>query len=99
MGNRISISFSKNGDESVSLFSHWDGVNLVAKANDYVARLKRWAGSEEMFPLQRLEPQTVLVDFLRELTKDEDRIKSNYYLGKDSNDGDNSDNGHFTIKL
>ena len=40
-----------------------------------------------------------MVDFIRHLTKNMDRIESNYYMGKDGNDGDNSDNGHYVFDL
>ena len=56
-------------------------------------------------PLDRLEPGTVMVDFIRWMAGRElagaswQRITSNFYLGKDSEDGDNSDNGHVEIDL
>ncbi len=57
------------------------------------------SGQPITFPLGRLEPGTVMVDFIRALTKDCESVNSNYYLGKDDMDGDNSDNGHFTIDV
>ena len=56
-------------------------------------------------PLDRLEPGTVLVDFIRWMAghelagADRQRITSNFYLGTDESDGDNSDNGHVFIDL
>ena len=50
-------------------------------------------------PLDRLEPGTVMVDFIREYTKDLKIVNSNYYLAKSDEEGDNSDNGHWTIDL
>jgi len=99
MGNRISIQFKKGEDESPVLFSHWDGEDLKTQAEDYVEELKKEVGEKECMPIERLEPGTVMVDFIRDLTKNMDRVDSNYYLGKDENDGDNSDNGHFIIEL
>lgn len=50
-------------------------------------------------PIDRLEPPTVMTDFIRWYTKDRGRIESSIYLGKDEKDGDNSDNGHYTFDL
>jgi len=103
MGDRISISFRKTlgenwVEESPVLFSHWDGESLITEVYGYLDMLteKRNNGG---YPLDRLEPGTVMVDFIRHLTKDAERVKSNYYLGKTQNDGDNSDNGHRVIDL
>jgi hypothetical protein len=101
MGNRISISF-KNGDrESVALFSHWRGEKLIDEFKEYMIELRRDCAKEKFIgtPLARLEPQTVMVDFIRWLTKDEDRIAMDLYLGKNSSNGDNTDNGHRLIEL
>ena len=38
-----------------------------------------------------------MVDFIRHITKGMKKVDSDLYLGKDYNDGDNSDNGHFSI--
>jgi hypothetical protein len=100
MGDRVSISFRKGQEESVALFSHWGGRMFVAVARGYVRELKdeaQQAGST--FPLFRLEPQTVMVDFIRMLTQGVTRVQHDYYLGRDKDDGDNSDNGHFVIDL
>lgn len=103
MGDRASISFEKDGYESVTFFSHWDGKGLFVRARAYVAKLKEYLKYNNKgfsTPLSRLEPDTVMVDFIREYLKDEKpHIESNYYLGKDENDGDNSDNGHEKIQL
>lgn len=98
MGDRVSISF-RNGDcESVTLFSHWDGSGFAYIALEYAKLLKEPEDSM-MYPLDRLEPETVMVDFIRYLTKDMESVRSNYYLGATPKDGDNSDNGHFIIDL
>lgn len=102
MGDRVSILFSNNGQNSVVLFSHWDGVSLVSMAKQYAASLRRQAKiSGSMFPLYRLEPETVMVDFIRHLTeiKNLKSVTGNYYLGATQHDGDNSDNGHYVINL
>ncbi len=99
MGDRVSISFKNGREESVALFSHWGGMSFVREAEQYVKKLKKWAGKRECEPLERLEPDTVMVDFIREITKEEEKIKSGIYLGKDEWEGDNSDNGHHVIDL
>lgn len=100
MGNRVSISFKKGEEESVALFSHWGGEEFVDLAEKYTACLKkRPCVKNGSMPLDRLEPATVMVDFIRFVTKDEKEITSDYYLGRDKNDGDNSDNGHSVISL
>jgi hypothetical protein len=96
MGDRISIQFKNKDELSVVLFSHWDGINLLCEVNKYIKTLSK---GKETHPLDRKEPNTVMVDFIRYLTKDLERVDSNYYLGKDESDGDNSDNGHHIIKL
>ena len=50
-------------------------------------------------PLGRLEPQTVMVDFIRDISTNKERIDGDLYLGFDENDGDNSDYGHHIINL
>ena len=109
MGDRVSISFKKNGQESVALFCHWGGTWLPKRARNYVKELKRDIKSNKdlvTWPLGRLEPDTVMVDFIRDLHDQGEltygsnkRVLSNYYLGRDEHDGDNSDNGHFVIEL
>ena len=103
MGDRISIQF-KNGDQtSVVLFSHWGGQSFLKETNEYAEKLKSENKNNSILnPIDHLEPKTVIVDFIRHFTKDmgsDERIKSNIYLGKDKNDGDNSDNGHYIIDL
>ena len=58
-------------------------------------------------PYTRLDPQNVMVLFIADLQKDKqfadytnkERITHSIYLGKDKNDGDNTDNGHFVIDI
>ena len=98
MGDRISIQFENGGDKSVVLFSHWGGKEFLKEARKYVKELKAERKGRST-PLDRLEPETVMVDFIRHITKDEERIDSDLYLGFTETDGDNSDNGHFIINL
>ena len=102
MGDRVSISFGNGGEESVALFNHWGGMGFVKEAERYARKLvRRNVGKENrtMYPLDRLEPETVIVDFIRHITSEMDSVDSNLYLCKDSMGGDNSDNGHHIIEL
>lgn len=105
MGDRISISFKNGDDESVALFSHWDGEDFLDKVNEYLNVLKELietdndANCTKIMPLGRLEPSTVMVDFIRYTFLTHGTIAGNYYLGKDKDDGDNSDNGHYVVNL
>lgn len=97
MGDRISIRFvNKRKGMSVVLFSHWDGKELLKEAKNYLKQLPK--GSHTT-PLDRREPKTVMVDFIRHLTTGFSVVDSNYYLGVNENDGDNSDNGHYDIDV
>ena len=98
MGDRVSISFKNGEDESVVLFSHWGGRALVEDAQMYAEELALEMIGDSS-PLDRLEPDTVMVDFIRHITKDMGRVVCDFYLGKIPDDGDNSDNGHFLIDL
>jgi len=63
--------------------------------------IKEDKGDISTFPLSRLEPNTVMLHFIKYLAEKGqlDSEWGNYYLGIDENDGDNSDNGHFHIEL
>lgn len=106
MGARISIQFENKGgvlggdSKSVVLFSHWGGEEFLAQAKKYIRELKAETPKDAISrPLDRLEPETVMVDFIRYITKDLERVESDLYLGATENDGDNSDYGHHIIKL
>jgi hypothetical protein len=102
MGDRASIQFKNGEDTSVVLFSHWGGRSFALAAQEYATKLKENLHRRNMkgiCPIDRMEPQTVMVDFIRWLTKDMKLVESDLYLGKDELDGDNSDNGHFVIDL
>jgi hypothetical protein len=101
MGDRISIRFVDGADysrKSATLFSHWDGTTLLNRVERYLDELYDEREGDH-YPIDRKEPDTVLVDFIRDLTTGEGRIKSNYYLVPTPKDGDNSDNGHYDILL
>ncbi len=125
MGDRVSIQFSHKGMEwgnkSVVLFHHWGGEKFADFAKGWaidfkmkVLKLQECKGSD---PLSRLEPQNVMIQFIKALadypTEDfkyhyfkdgeylysDDYLSYSMYLGKDENDGDNSNNGHHIIEL
>ena len=99
MGDRVSISFRNGDEESIALFDHWGGMERVEHARAYVEALRQ--RRHKGMPLDRLEPGTVMVDYIREITKDMLVIEGNLYVGEMSNPmaGDNSDNGHHVIDL
>src|SRR3990167_2284891 len=103
MGDRISIQFKNGKDKSVVLFNHWGGMEFLEETQKYVKDLKKKLGKKRLkegcYPIDRLEPEVVMVDFIHYLTKDMKLVESDLYLGKDENDGDNSDNGHHIIDL
>lgn len=103
MGDRISIQFKCGSEVSPVLFSHWDGQSLMSAVDEYLDQLKEINKDGKSFsPLDRLEPGTVMVDFIcQHIGKKEKgkRVDSNYYLAIDESGGDNSDNGHFVIDL
>lgn len=103
MGDRVSIAFRNGEETSVTLFNHWGGMEFKDVAENYVADLKQWIGTKYApnfsDPISRLEPNTVMVDFIRHITKGKDRITSSLYLAVDESRGDNSDNGHHFIDL
>jgi len=101
MGARVSVSFKRGANESVVLFSHWGGDDFAKEADNYITKLKQRERKNTGIsdPLTRLEPETVMVDFIRHLTDGMGSVRSDLYLCKNREDGDNSDYGHFTISL
>lgn len=109
MGDRVSIQFQKGEEKSVVLFSHWDGMDFVEAAEEYVECLKKEVasmkgGNQCYYPIHRFEPDTVMVDFIvqyigKPAIYKSERVNSNYYLAVDEEHGDNSDNGHHIISL
>ena len=99
MGDRVSIQFVNGAEKSVVLFSHWGGMEFVERTRNYVKDLVATSKLEgSMMPLYRLEPDTVMVDFISAITEGK-RVESDLYLGATEHDGDNSDNGHYAIDL
>jgi hypothetical protein len=99
MGDRVSIQFVNGREKSVVLFSHWGGMRFVTTAEQYARRLETQTKGEHCFPLERFEPSTVMVDFIREITHPKRPQMGNLYLCRSPKEGDNSDNGHHLIRL
>lgn len=100
MGDRVSISFRQGKEESPVLFSHWGGMAFVREAKQYLKALLERSKTKGCgtYPLDRREPGTVMVDFIRHVV-DGERVESNYYLGRTEDDGDSSDNGHWSLDV
>ncbi len=70
MGDRVSIAFRNDGEDSVALFHHWGGREFPQVALDYAKGLKEAMSKQDpqgVHPLGRLEPRVVMVDFMRHL--------------------------------
>jgi len=98
MGDRVSVSFKDNIEESVCLFHHWGGKEFAEEAQDFLDKLREAnSDNSSMMPIERLEPSAVMVYFIAEVARKRNGAVRSIYLGKDEGCGDNSDNGHFTI--
>jgi hypothetical protein len=99
-------------EESPALFHHWGGTELPKVAFEWFKKVKiaasKIGGSD---PFTRLEPRNLMVQLIGTLAREKwDQYSTgtgkhdtwmthSMYLGKDGNDGDNSDNGHYTIDV
>jgi hypothetical protein len=102
MGCRISLQFTRGKQQSVALFSHWQGETLEEEAHLYVENLKKDIEDNKIMrgePLGRFDPETVMVDFIRHITKNLPRVTHDLYLGATEENGDNSDHGNVEIAL
>lgn len=120
MGDRISFKFAKKAewdktgkkdDTSVVFFSHWSGRGMLGVVEDYIQQLQGILAQRNAeapnyhAPIDRKEPDTVMVDFIMWLGRQQDmdkqagHIEGDFYLGKDESDGDDSDNGHWVFDL
>ena len=102
-------------EQSPALFHHWGGTDFPKFAFQWFKDVKAKYGKSGGDPFTRMEPRNLMVQFIAHLRNHEDlRYDRHYhgewstddellsysiYLGKDSNDGDNSDNGHYTIDV
>ena len=126
MGDRVSISFKDNEENSVSLFHHWGGTHFPKYAFEWFKMLKEQLKKETSkgsTPTTRFEPRTMMAQFVSHMGRSkhfkenkgfgktngksdftkpivsESELSHSVYFGKDSEDGDNSDNGHYTIDV
>ena len=100
-------------DESPALFHHWGGTQFPKFAFDWFKSIKKKYGKGGGDPFTRMEPRNLMVQFIAHLRDHEELsydshnrtgtneglLSYSIYLGKDGNDGDNSDNGHYTIDV
>lgn len=97
MGDRIAITFVNGRETSPTLFNHWGGRRFLATTQKYIKQaIPRRIGDDKSSPLSRREPRTVMVDYISYLTKGK-VIDSSLYLGKNTGEGDSSDNGHWYV--
>jgi len=93
MGDRGSINIicKKTKDVSVTLFRHWQG--------NAASMIKLCEKTKKEFIANRInQPFNQVAEIIARATKiavEQDGYSA--YLGKDEKDGDNSDNGHFTL--
>lgn len=102
MGDRISFQFVNGNDKSVVFFSHWAGEGIFDMLKDFNKDLHKHikSGSGMSYPLTRMEPETVMLNFIAWLGRHEgDFTDGDFYLGVNPDDGDNSDNGHWFAML
>lgn len=107
MSDRVSTSFINDGKysylgESVVYFTHgreWLRMALGSYCKQLSQHLKD-RGNVETLPLDRLEPQTVMIDFIMWLGQQcytDKRLPAPDYLGKDRKDGESY--LHFQVHL
>ena len=103
MGDRVSIQLQQDQEKSVVLFSHWGGMPFVKWAKREVPRIILQAEGLINGPVSRGEPNSVMVELAyrarRRIKPDDDPITGDLYFGVNENDGDNSDNGHYIIRI
>ena len=102
-------------EQSPALFHHWGGTHFPRFAFQWFKQIKAKYGKNGGDPFTRMEPRNLMVQFIAHLrnhealrydrhyhgewSTDDELLSYSIYLGKDSNDGDNSDNGHYIIDV
>ena len=105
----------KHLEQSPALFHHWGGTHFPKFAFQRFKKVKEKYGKNGGDPFTRMEPRNLMVQFIAHLrnhddlrydrhyngewSTDDELLSYSIYLGKDSNDGDNSDNGHYIIDV
>jgi hypothetical protein len=98
MGDRISISFKDDSEESVVFFEHWAGLRLKKDVEAFVKEINTKYVKNQNDPYTRREPSRIMPLFIAWYFKKHNGGDS-VYLGATDEDGDNSDNGHYTYDL
>jgi len=103
MGDRCSIAFVNGDRKSVVLSVNWALPAFVTEVVDYVAALKaEIAGlkpeNRKAFPIYRMEPDIVIVDFITWFAYEMVRVDEGLYLSKDEESAAN-DGNHFDFDL
>jgi hypothetical protein len=97
MGDRISISFKDEQEESIVLFDHWAGTEIKKKVEQFIKELNQKYAKNHRDRYTRREASSIMPLFIAwyfDKTGGE-----SVYLGATSKDGDNSDNGHYIYDL
>ena len=99
----------KHMEQSPALFHHWGGTHFPKFAFQWFKNVKAKYAKHGGDPFTRMEPRNLMVQFIAHLRNhdelcydygtDDQLLSYSIYLGKDSNDGDNSDNGHYLIDV
>jgi len=98
MGDRISISFKDEQEESIVFFEHHAGLSLKKDVEKFIKEIDEIHPKDEHDPITRREASCVMPIFIAWYAG-EHGINYSVYLGATQNDGDNSDNGHFVFDL
>ena len=103
MGDRCSIAFVNGDMKSVVFSANWTLPGLVREVVEYIDDLKAEIARQKpeirkAFPLYRLEPDILIVDFIAWFTSDMVRVDEGLYLSKDHERACNHGN-HFDIDL
>lgn len=104
MGDRVNVRFMRDGQHSVWLYNQNAGMAVVEAAYEYAEELGKRMGDPKgvSTPLYRLEPDIVMVDFIRFMRpamapNASDMVESGWRLRADPIDAD--ENGNWTIPL
>lgn len=106
MGDRVSVSFSNRmgEDQSITIFNHWGGEEFKDIVLEFLRELKKRKKQDRVAsysPLGRCDACTLMFTFIGWLHSTHCGLwhDGDYYLGKNKQDGDNSDNGHYEFLL
>jgi hypothetical protein len=98
MGDRISISFKDDQEESIVFFEHHAGLRLKKGVEAFIKEIDKKYEKNDHDPYSRREASAIMPVFIAWYAN-KNGIDYNVYLGATKDDGDNSDNGHFVFDL